>query len=256
MSQSKSSSALKALTTYSVLPDNSSHLERGLELSLSRQLYAVDSIYPNLLNAWRTPLNVVPYLAAEKQLPVWDTADSEHVKRNLAGNAWQVRKLSGTRAGLKMALASFEFENEIKPWYQQTPVGEPYSLEIVAWERGNKPVNVENVHKLKAYLKEVQSERDKIELSLMFGVETSMGMAGARAPVTNYSETDCNARLWPMPEAHISVSVAGAITNQINVCPIRVSAKIPVVRTYGQLNMVGYVNGSINYTVINARADL
>lgn len=106
MSQSTLPSALK---TYSVLPDNRSALERALELSLTQQMYAVDHPYPQLLDAWHTSIDVVPYLAAERQLPVWDTADSEHVKRSLAGNAWQIRQLSGTRAGLNMALESFDF---------------------------------------------------------------------------------------------------------------------------------------------------
>ncbi|MDW2121614.1 phage tail protein I [Vibrio sp. 2026] len=254
MSQSKLPSALK---TYSVLPDNRSALERALELSLSQQLYSVDNPYPNLLDAWHTPIEVVPYLAAERQLPVWDTSDPDHIKRNLAGNAWQVRRLSGTRAGLQMALESFDFLSEIKPWYQQEPQGQPYSLEIVAWEKGNKPVNVANVKKLLAYIEDTQSERDQIELSLMFGVETSMGMAGARAPVTNVKETDGQASLWPMPDASMSFAMAGAVPPAVNVSPMDAKAVIPVIAGYGQMNITGYAaHYSVTVSAINARATL
>ncbi|NRD72691.1 phage tail protein I [Shewanella sp. VB17] len=234
MSQSTLPSALK---TYSVLPDNRSALERALELSLTQQMYAVDHPYPQLLDAWHTSIDVVPYLAAERQLPVWDTADSEHVKRSLAGNAWQIRQLSGTRAGLNMALESFDFLSEIKPWYQQTPQGQPYSLEVIAWEKGNKPVNVANVKKLQAYIADTQSERDKIELSLMFGVETSLRLTGSGAPSTNIKNTHGEAGLWPMPSAKVFLSVAAAVPPAINIHPLNLQAAVPIITGYGQVGM-------------------
>lgn len=254
MSQSKLPSALKA---HSVLPDNRSSLERALELSLSQQLYAIDHPYPQLLDAQNTPLSVVPYLAQERQLPVWDTTDPEQIKRNLAGNAWQVRRLSGTRAGLKMALESFEFLSEIKPWYQMTPQGTPYSLEIVAWEKGNKPVNVDNALKLLAYIEDTQSERDQIELSLMFGVETSMGMAGARAPATNVTETAGQASLWPMPDANFNFAVAAAVPPAVNVQPLNLLAEVPVIAGYAPLGLTA-IAAHYSFTVspVNARAEL
>ena len=254
MSQSKLPSALK---TYSVLPDNRSALERALELSLSEQLYAVPHPYPQLLDAWQTNIDVLPYLAAERQLPVWDTADTEHVKRNLAGNAWQVRRLSGTRAGLNMALESFDFLSEIKPWYKQTPQAQPYSLEIVAWEKGNKPVNVANVKKLLAYIEDTQSERDQIELSLMFGVETGLGLAGARAPTTNIKDTCGEAGLWPMPDANLSLSVAAAVPPAVNIQPLNLQAVVPVIKGYGQLGITAVAaHYSFTVSAVSAKAVL
>lgn len=254
MSQSKLPSALK---TYSVLPDNKSSLERALELSLSQQIYAVSNPYPQLLDAQNTSIDVVPYIAAERQLPVWDTLDPEHVKRNLAGNAWKIRRLSGTRAGLHMALESFDFMSEIKPWHQQTPMGEPYSLEIVAWEKGNKPVNVDNAIKLLAYIEDTKSERDNIELSLMFGVEKGLGMAGAIASVTNINNTSAEAGLWPMPDANTFFAIAGAVSPAINIQPINLLAVIPVISVYGEIGVIALAGyHSITLSNINATAIL
>ncbi len=254
MNQSKLPLALK---TYSVLPDNRSPLERSMELSFSQQIYGIGNPYPHLLDAQKTAFEIVPYIASEFQLSVWDTSDTEPVKRNLAGHAWQVRKMSGTRAGLKLALESFDFQSQIKPWYQQQPQGQPYSLEIVAWEKGNKPVNVANVKKLLAYIEDTKSERDQIELSLMFGVETSMGIAGAIAPVTNTQETSGYAQLWPMPEAQVALFVSGAIVPGMSINTVAASAVIPVVAGYSQIKVTGYA-AHYNLTVLtmNARATL
>ncbi|WP_059120935.1 phage tail protein I [Vibrio sp. MEBiC08052] len=254
MSQSKLPLTLK---TYSVLPDNRSPLERSMELSFSQQIYAIDNPYPHLLDAQKTAMEIVPYLAAEFQLTVWETADTELVKRNLAGHAWQVRKMSGTRAGLKLALESFDFQSQIKPWYQQEPQGQPYSLEIVAWENGNKPVNVTNVKKLLAYIENTKSERDQIELSLMFGVETSMGITGAIAPVINTQETSGDAKLWPMPEAHVALSVCGATVPGMSINAVEASAVTPVIAGYSQIKVTGYAaHYNITVLTMNARATL
>lgn len=252
MSQSTLPSALK---TYSVLPDNRSALERGLELALSEELYAVPQPYPQLLDARYTQPNMLPYLAAERQLPVWDSADADHIKRNLTGNAWQVRRLSGTRAGLKMALESLDFLSEITPWYKQVPQAAPYNLAVLAWEKGNKPVNVANVHKLMAYIADSKSERDVIELSLMFGVETQLGLAGARAPATNVKETHGAAGLWPMPNATVSLAIAGGALPGINIQPLNLLAITPIVSGYAQLGITAIAGHySITVSAVNASA--
>jgi len=216
-----------SLRAFSVLPDNRSALERALELSLSNRVYGVENPYPALLDADNTSLGVVPYLASERQLPIWDASDSEEVKRKLAGNAWKVRRLSGTSAGLSLALDSLGFLSEIVPWHKQSPRGVPYSLEVIAWEQGNKPVDVDNVFKLMAYIEEAQSERDQVELSLMFGVSVGFGLSVARAPVTNVRELDVSAELWPMPEVVFSCAVTVGALVSVNVSYLDVVAVVP-----------------------------
>lgn len=254
MSQSTLPSTLKA---YSVLPDNRSPLERALELALSKALFSIDHPYPELLDAQKTPKESIATLASEKQVPIWDTDDTEKVKRNLAGNSWKVRQLSGTKAGISLALKSFEFLSEIKPWYQQSPMREPYSLDIIAWEKGNKPVNVANAKKLMAYIEDTKSERDNIELSLMFGVETTLGLTGARAPSTNVKEAEASGDLWPMPKASMSLSVSAAIPPAVTVQPLNLLAVVPVIKGYGRLSLAAVADHySFTISQVNAKAIL
>lgn len=234
MSQSKLASALKI---YSILPDNHSPLERALELSLNQQLANIEHPYPKLLDAWNTSMDVVPAVAAERLVPIWDMNDSDEVKRNLAGNAWQIRRLSGTPAGLKLALDSFAFQSEITPWHKQIPQADPYHLDVVAWEKGNKPVNVANAKKLISYIDDTKSERDVITLSLMFGVETSFGAAGGIPPAVSVLKMQGEAALWPMPEVTACFSLAGAVRAGISVRPMNLECVIPFVTGYVRLGI-------------------
>lgn len=241
------------LKTYSVLPDNYSSLERALELSFSQQIFSNSSLFPALLDADKAPPAVLPYLAAERLLPVWDAQDTDAIKRQLTGNAWQVRRLSGTRAGLKLALDALDFQSEITPWYEQTPKGEPYSLDIIAWEKGNQPVNVNKVKKLLAYLDDIQSERDQVSLSLMFGVSTQVGLCVASAPPTTVTSLQADAALWPMPVIQATVSVAGALSPAISIQPLSIKAEVPVIEGEATLGLVG-AGQSLTINFLNARA--
>ena len=252
MSQSKST---LSQTVYSVLPDNHSHLERALELSFSSALYSVDHLYPELLSAQNTPIAVVPYLAVEKQIAIWESDDSSQVKRDVTATAWKVRRLSGTQAGLKVALTAFGFESEINAWHQQIPPKTPYSLDIIAWEKGNKPVNVAHAKKLIAYIADTKSERDTVELSLVYGVETELGLAGALAPPVTVKESQSEASIWPMPDATVSLNVSGVIHPAINVQTVSMVAVIPTVHCYAELLTTSYAGyHGITVVPINVQA--
>ena len=220
MSQSKLSSALK---TYSVLPDNYSPLERALELSLNQQLANIKHPYPNLLDAFSSSMEVVPAIAAERLVPIWGVSDSDEVKRSLAGNAWQVRRLSGTREGLKLALDSLGFVGEIKPWYQTN--SEPYSFEVLAWAKGNAEVDTENLTKLLAYIDDIKSERDSYQIALIFGLESSLGFAGGLGRSVNVFDGDLGGELAPVLEIPIKVRLAG-VSKMCVVTDFTVGAKL------------------------------
>jgi len=204
-----------------------------------------------------TDIDVVPYLAAERQLPVWDTQDCDDVKRNSVDNAWKVRKLSGTRAGLMLALNSFGFKSTITPWHKMSPTGTPYQLEIVAWEKDSKPIDGANAKKLLAYIEDTQSERDDVELSLMFCVETSASLAGARAPVINVNNTSSTAEIWSAPNPQLSLSITAAIPPSINIQPLKLKAVVPVIKGIGQMG-ISVVATHYSFTVspVSAKAVL
>ncbi|MCP5019722.1 MAG: phage tail protein I [Ketobacter sp.] len=238
---------------YSLLPDNRSSLERGLEEAFSDLLYEVPSPYPILLDAMKTPAHMLPYLAQERSVPEWNSEDPEHIKRQMVDKAWEVRRLSGTRAGIKLVLQTLDYDSQVTPWFKMDEQAVPYTLEVLAWEKGNKPVDVDKAKRLIAHLNETKSCRDTIELGLVFGVETQLGMSGASAPPTNVKETDGKAELWPMPEANVSLAVVGAIPNAINVVPLSLVATVVPYQVLGESAVTGG-GYSLSVSPITARA--
>lgn len=162
MTQSKLPSGLK---TYSVLPDNRSPLERALELALSDALYSIDNPYPTLLDAQKTTPDVIAPLGIDHQVLVWDSEDSELVKRDRVDYAWRNRQLSGTRAGFTKALEQMGFGSTITPWYKLNPNETPYYFLI--WVYCSDRVLTPDINvRLDNLLHEMKSERDVYDLNL------------------------------------------------------------------------------------------
>jgi len=162
LTQSKLPSGLK---TYSVLPDNKSPLERGLELALSEVLFSVNHAYPELLDAQETPQVAITSLGIEHQVPVWDSEDSELIKRNRVQFAWRNRQLSGTRMGFIKALDQMGFGSDVTPWFQFSPARAPYFFQI--WVYCSDQVLTAEINtRIDELLTEMKSERDTYELNL------------------------------------------------------------------------------------------
>lgn len=164
-----------SLITYSVLPDNRSHLERSIELSLSEQLYSIKNPYPELLNAYKTSIDVLPYLAAEKQVADWSSSDSEIEKRSTVANQYQVFKKAGTIAGIRLALSSLNSETEIQRWYEYG--GQPYHMRIRVWITAAP--DEERLYRLSQRITHAKSERDAFSLGVGIKQKGSIYTGGA-----------------------------------------------------------------------------
>ncbi|WP_175404904.1 phage tail protein I [Marinomonas sp. FW-1] len=162
MSQSKLPLTLK---TYSVLPDNRSPLERALELALSEALYSIDHPYPELLNAQKTPKGVITTLGIDRQVPVWDSTDTEQVKRDRTQQAWRNRQLSGTRAGFIKALGQMGFGADVTPWFKKPNELEPYYFQIWVYA-ADRVLTPEINARIDQLLTEMKSERDSYVMDL------------------------------------------------------------------------------------------
>jgi phage tail P2-like protein len=164
-----------SLKVHSVLPDNRSSLERALELALSQQLYQVEHLYPQLLDAQKAPLSVVPYLALDKQVSEWSSEDSEQEKRTTADHQWRVFRLSGTMAGIRLALEGLNGETEIQRWHEYG--GEPYHMRIRVWVTSAPDAGM--VARVSSRIDEAKSERDVYSLGVGVKQRGLLHVAGA-----------------------------------------------------------------------------
>lgn len=198
------------MSEYSLLPDNRSPLERGLELAFTQLLYDIENPYPALLNPRQTAKKTLPYLAQDRVVPEWDATAPESEQRQTVTNAWPVRRLAGTRKGLMLAMDSLEYDAEVTPWYQMSPRAQPYHFELVAWKRQSAPINRDVVHRMLDHLEDAKSERDTYELILAFGVETGMAMSSVPDRGVTVFDESYEGDISGSPAVSASFKTAGA----------------------------------------------
>ncbi|MBD3877435.1 phage tail protein I [Pseudomonas kunmingensis] len=144
----------------SLLPANASLLELGLDLAFAKLLDRIQPPFPELMDPLVTPASFLPYLAADRGVSEWRAAAPDSEKRTTVVAAWQTKRLAGTGAALRRAVESLELEPEVVPWHQQRPVGEPYTVRVLAWisRAYDRDIN----ERLDQRLQAAQSERDQL----------------------------------------------------------------------------------------------
>lgn len=149
----------------SLLPDNSSAIERGLEAAFAELLESIAPPFPELLDPQRTPAKALPYLAADRGVREWNTNAPESEKRATVAAVWPTKRLAGTRRALELAVRSLGLEPEVIAWHKTDPAGLPYSLHVVAVNRDALDANMQE--RLQTRLEEAKAERDVLTLEIV-----------------------------------------------------------------------------------------
>ncbi|MHA4966126.1 phage tail protein I [Pseudomonas extremorientalis] len=149
----------------SLLPVNSSPLERALDLGFGRLLDRVSPPFPALMSPLQTPSEFLPYLAADRGVSEWDADASESEKRLTVALSWQIQRQAGTPKALVHAVESLGFTPNISAWYQQRPLGLPYTFDVQAiigrsWSSGDH-------NRLIRRINAAQSERDLATITIV-----------------------------------------------------------------------------------------
>jgi len=216
----------QTLIDYSTLPDNRTTLERGLELALASATYSIECPYPDLLNGEAVPAHLLPYLAREKMVQVWDEYDSTPVKRSVVDQSWAVKRLAGKPLAFKRALNALNFDCLVTPWHQQNPVGQPYTIQVIGWAKNQAAIDGHNVNKLLLTLDEIKPLRDRIDFSLVFGVEHSVTFAVVASPAISVDAKTIDCQLPPLTALTPSLSVGVSMSQPIQMAPLCSSATV------------------------------
>ncbi|TNF80897.1 phage tail protein I [Pseudomonas sp. ICMP22404] len=150
--------------TPSLLPVNSSALERALDIGFARLLERIDPPFPELMNPTATPVAFLPYLAADRGVNEWSSAAPEAEKRLTVELAWPTARQAGTRKALENAAKGLQLTPEVRAWHEQTPVGQPYSFSVRAFTE--QPYSEEIDARLDRRLADAKSERDTLTVSV------------------------------------------------------------------------------------------
>lgn len=148
----------------SVLPANKSALEAGLDLGFAKLLERIEPQFPELMNPQETPVEFLPYLAADRGVSEWSPAAPDAEKRLTVALAWPTKRQAGTRAALENAVKGLQLVPEVTAWYEQTPPGPPYSFTVRAFSQ--LPYSEEIDARLDRRIADAQSERDTLSVSV------------------------------------------------------------------------------------------
>ncbi|NVZ49452.1 phage tail protein I [Pseudomonas sp. B6002] len=148
----------------SLLPANSSPLEKALDLGFGQLLERVTPPFPQLMDPDRTPASFLPYLAADRAVNEWSSTAPEAEKRLTVKLAWPTARQAGTRQALENAAKGLQLTPEVRAWYEQTPPGVPYSFSVRAYTE--LPYSEIIDARLDRRLADAKSERDILSISV------------------------------------------------------------------------------------------
>lgn len=181
----------------SLLPINSSLLERGLERAWQSLLEHLDAPFPQLMTPERTPTAFLPYLAADRGVSEWQSTDSEQRKRDAVALSWPIKRLAGTKAALIHAIESMGYIAEVTPWYALSPQGQPYSFRVIS--RTTAGFAQGDFDRLMARLGDAKAERDTLNLDITTEVHGQIRTA-------IYTSSGTEVTVYPAPEQPKSVT--------------------------------------------------
>ncbi|WP_277590518.1 phage tail protein I [Pseudomonas chlororaphis] len=161
----------------SLLPVNSSPLERALDLGFARLLERVAPPFPELMSPAETPVEFLPYLAADRGVGEWRSEAPEAEKRLTVELAWPTARQAGTRKALENAAKGLQLIPEVRAWYEQTLAGAPYSFSVRAFTE--QPYSEEIDARLDRRLADAKSERDTLAISVGLSAFGSHSIAAA-----------------------------------------------------------------------------
>ena len=148
----------------SLVPANSSPLEKALDLGFGHLLERVKPPFPQLMDPDHTPVAFLPYLAADRAVNEWSATAPEAEKRLTVKLAWPTARQAGTRQALENAAKGLQLSPEVRAWYEQQPPGVPYSFAVRAWTE--LPYSESIDARLDRRLADAKSERDILSISV------------------------------------------------------------------------------------------
>lgn len=134
-----------------LLPPNSTKFEMNFENAFAR-VSDVELNIRSFNDPLNAPVEVLPWLAWERSVDIWDKDWTEIQKRQVIKNSFYNHSIKGTVASLEVALGSLGFPVIVQEWFNMVPIGKPYTFEIFI-ESSQETVSLEQIQYLQKNIK-------------------------------------------------------------------------------------------------------
>jgi len=111
-----------------LLPANATELERALGATIAGT-FTLPATLAELQDYRTCPEDLLPYLAWERSVDVWDDDWPVERKRSVIGAAPAVHRVKGTIGAVRLALNAFGLEATVERWFEYG--GDPHTLRVV-----------------------------------------------------------------------------------------------------------------------------
>lgn len=179
--------------TTSLLPSNSTQLERDLELLLAHSTDLPIAI-KTLWDPYNCPASLLPWLAWANSVDDWQESWPEKVKRQVIADAFDVHRYKGTPHSVQTALDSLGVKSSIVEWWEPAGSQQPGTMAVTAVLNDNITANGEgviNAQMLRLITRAINNaKRGSIHYDLELGIYFSEGfsLAAARAKAVGINE--------------------------------------------------------------------
>jgi phage tail P2-like protein len=183
----------------SILPPNTTPLERAIEAAMHRRLGALPVPIRTLWNADTCPANLLGWLAWASSVDVWDDAWGEEQKRSVIRAAYFVHRHKGTVGAVRRALTALNIGLEIREWSETGDA--PHTFRIDAFAdyifAGGLGINPALLDMISAHIDAIKPAHTHYSLRVGERFTTRQPLrAGTRAKYVNRMHVDADPRTF------------------------------------------------------------
>ncbi|WP_109512585.1 phage tail protein I [Pseudomonas ovata] len=165
----------------SLLPDNSTPLERALEVACDQSIDP--EVIRGIADSARCPPNFLPWLGWAMRVEGWEAANDDAQRRALIREAIPVHKTKGTLGAIRRVLNAVRVNADVKEWHQ-IPNAAPYTFHITAWANENRDgegsiISPQLGERLRALIDATKNERSHYSFALGARFDGGLQLANA-----------------------------------------------------------------------------
>lgn len=168
----------------SLLPPNSTGLERALEQLAALRTDALPAPHRDYWSARACPEDALPWLAWGLSIDLWDPAWPLEVRRARVASAIAIQRIKGTAKSVADVVASFGGQVGIREWWEQSPPGTPhtFSLFVSLGGQGDVAPSAEFIDAVIAEVRRAKPVRSHFDFTVALSARARLGLRAVGRP--------------------------------------------------------------------------